>query len=533
MPITITKQPIQDSLNVAYRPIVFKIEANVTNSSSLDYIPPVVYCDVYMNDIYYKSFSKTQFKSINSLFAIYEFDIQDAIQESMSYNLPTLDGSQVLQFNNSIIKVSVKFRNAKLDSDGFIISEQLAPIQKTDFNDSVSGDGEISNYFYVINSTIQHIENQNVEQFLENYKTGVWKNDAFPLTKRPKKIFIGKNDSSYFPIIGNEEIKCLEISYRNKGEDNFNNDSYCFGAPLPKNLVITNTVYSDNPLGGKDVTIDFTFDFIISNLVIQVSTDNINWTNAPNISLGTTSPIISGNVSINNAFIRLTDSGVVSNSIHWFQITPNVDIVWEDTQDAIDRIGSNSTIIIEPINLSIPFNCVLKAQKLYNGNFITISIPTNNYPKYMAFLNAAGVNPIDEFRYAIFDSNNLIIFTSNTVKYTQSASLPPIVISSNISCQGNNNVNPAPTCGANGTITINSGTYVVKAKASIFTGSNCGITINAVVNGITLTATNFSGQGQDHYSVNSITLSPGTYNYSFTNSFSGTNGSAEGSIDIQ
>jgi hypothetical protein len=88
MPITISYQNNTDSLNVAYRPVVFRCKARISGATALNYIPPVVYCDVYINGIYYKSLSKTTFINNDLIAPEYEFDIQDAIQEVMSYNLP-------------------------------------------------------------------------------------------------------------------------------------------------------------------------------------------------------------------------------------------------------------------------------------------------------------------------------------------------------------------------------------------------------------------------------------------------------------
>lgn len=211
--VTITIQPAANSLNVAYRPIVFR---SIIPTTTLD-IPPVVYCDIYINGTYYKTLSKTQYLQLTGGLPEYEFDIQDALQEVMSYNLPAMDGDAILEVDKTVRKAFVKFRNAALDSDGFIVSEQLEPIQATSSNVAVQGGGLESNEFYVYNATLQHEDNQDFAQFLSSYRTGTWDADSYPLTKRPKTIKLCKNDSSYFPITTDKDVTCLRLNYKLAG----------------------------------------------------------------------------------------------------------------------------------------------------------------------------------------------------------------------------------------------------------------------------------------------------------------------------
>lgn len=210
--IEITQQPPMDSLNAAYRPIVFRIKANIPGATSKKYIPPVVYCDVYVEDEYYKSFSRSMYINNDGTAPEFEFDIQDAAQEVLEYNLPVMNGDKVERHYNTIKKVFVKFRNAYLDNNGFTISEQKEPVIA---KPPIDGGGTESNTFFVLNSVIQHEEIQDLECLLNSYKTDIWDLNTHPLTKRPKYIYLGKTDSSYFPIITEifPTYMCIEAKY--------------------------------------------------------------------------------------------------------------------------------------------------------------------------------------------------------------------------------------------------------------------------------------------------------------------------------
>lgn len=214
MPITeITYQPQFNSLNAAFRPIVFRCKAKIPNPTPENYAPTVVYCDIYLNDIYYKSVSRSAFINDDGIAPEYEFDIQDAVQEVMTASLPIMDGPDVEDHTDNLKVVFVKFRNAYLDTNGFNVSEQTAPVQGTSSSAPVAGDGAQSNSFYVLYAVIQHEENQNLKELLNSYKTGIWNENSFPLTKRPQDVKICRNDSSHFPILTDKVLNklCIKI----------------------------------------------------------------------------------------------------------------------------------------------------------------------------------------------------------------------------------------------------------------------------------------------------------------------------------
>lgn len=217
MPITqITYQNGSESINAAYRPIVYKCRANNPNSTPEDYKPELVFCDIYIEGVYYKSLWKSSPIFDDGIAPEYEFDIQDAIQEILSYNLPPLSNRNILGFENTIKSVFVRFRNCYLQ-DGFITSEQLEPVQGTSNVEPTPGGGVQSNSIYVLNSNIHHEEPQNLPGLLSIYKYGDFATGVYPLTKRPKKYKLCRTDSSYFPIISNQRPTkiCIRIHHDN------------------------------------------------------------------------------------------------------------------------------------------------------------------------------------------------------------------------------------------------------------------------------------------------------------------------------
>ncbi|MBL0235034.1 MAG: hypothetical protein IPQ08_15475 [Chitinophagaceae bacterium] len=228
MPISsIIQQPATKSLNAAYRPVI--INAQVAKVSGN--LPPVVFCDVYFNNIFYKSFSKTLPKTEDVTYGYYEFDIQDACQEYLKKALPPIGVVNVYHLPVGILEtVFCRLRSSATDSNGLIVLDGTAPVQATGKNNSISGGGLQTNSFYVLNSTLQHEDNQDFEAHLSSFKKRIWSSDAFPLSHRPEHYRICNGDHDMFPIVykrDNEDIPCLRLKYRKKGQTTWQTASLC------------------------------------------------------------------------------------------------------------------------------------------------------------------------------------------------------------------------------------------------------------------------------------------------------------------
>lgn len=239
MPIvSISQQPTSNSLTAAYRPVILKCTAQHTLPvSPTTFIPPVVYCDIYFNNVFYKTLTKTQtvnkpdfVAGINPLF---EFDIQDAAQEYLRTELASNGGDQLYETTTEMVSVYCRFRSSGYNTNGFIVAEGTAPIQGTGSKLPVAGTGTQSNNFYVLNMSLQHEHNQDLATHLQYVKAntnGAWSmTDAYPASHRPKFYYVGLNDSDYYPFVyrGNTDIKCVKLYYKVKDKLTYQTERYC------------------------------------------------------------------------------------------------------------------------------------------------------------------------------------------------------------------------------------------------------------------------------------------------------------------
>lgn len=220
MPVTsISYQPATGQLIAAYRPIVLKVNATATGGGA---VPPFVVCDIYINDVYYKSIIRTAAESLQTTYSVFQFDISDALQESLQADLATINNNNLLQAPHMSGKVFCRFRSSDIDGDGFTIEEGTKPVQGTKFTSPVAGTGTQSNSFFVINTALQHEDNQNLALHLDAYKQGIWAPNAFPLTHRNRYYFCN-NDSDHYPLIfiGDCVNADIILNYRLKSQMSF------------------------------------------------------------------------------------------------------------------------------------------------------------------------------------------------------------------------------------------------------------------------------------------------------------------------
>lgn len=242
MPVTsVTYQPATGQLLAAYRPIVFKVEATSTLGLPL---PPYVVADIYIADKYYKSIIRTSAEAFDTLSSLWRFDISDALQEYLQPDIAVITNSDILAAVHASAKVMVRFRASDIDADGFTVEEGLPkPIQATKNTPSVAGSGLQSNTIFVINSALQHEDNQNMEQHLNSFKQGSWANNAFPLTHRNRYLFC-PNDSDHFPIIFTGD--CIDadmtLNYRVRGSNSYSSVTGSGGSGLCTPLAFTLSV---------------------------------------------------------------------------------------------------------------------------------------------------------------------------------------------------------------------------------------------------------------------------------------------------
>lgn len=221
MPIgSIISQPSTNSIKAAYRPVIIRVSATRTDANPR---PPVVYCDIYFNDVFYKTLSKSKNILLNISDSEWQFDIQDAAQEYLEKFLGENGESEVVEAAPIITKAFCKIRSSGYDSDGFIVTENTAPIQGTGDTAATSGTGTQTNTFYIVNATLQHEDNQELDDHLETFKNGTWAADAWPLSHRPNHYHICPQDSDMFPIINGSDIALMSLvlHYQPCGETDY------------------------------------------------------------------------------------------------------------------------------------------------------------------------------------------------------------------------------------------------------------------------------------------------------------------------
>ena len=247
MPVQrITSQPEIDSLNAAYRPIVFGVRAN----GNIGTPPPVVFCDMYLNGVYYKTLTKTQYEETTANDALFLFDVADAVQEYLKFQLPVNGLSNVITASNVFATLYCKFRSSYNDANGYLIPEGTAPVQGTGSTAPVAGTGFQSNTLWAVNATLQHEENQSLETHLleqKNNTMGSWATGVMPLTHRPKTYKICNGDSDYYPFIDKTErtYMCMKLFYKLKQALGFTEVQSCYCLPTG----ITPAVLPDGVIG--------------------------------------------------------------------------------------------------------------------------------------------------------------------------------------------------------------------------------------------------------------------------------------------
>jgi hypothetical protein len=213
MPISgIVTQPASDHLMAAYRPIILEVGATASMGPSA--VPPVVYCDIYFAGVFYKTIKKTATLANGN----WRFDIQDAAQEYLGKYLAAVYGQAIVEAPPLIAISFCRFRSSGLDTEGFIVPDPTIPVQATGNTNPTAGTGTQSNSFYVVNSTLQHDQAQDLADHLDAWKNpdDTWDVTTYPLTHRPRNYFLCTEDSDYFPILTDKTPTGLSITYTNK-----------------------------------------------------------------------------------------------------------------------------------------------------------------------------------------------------------------------------------------------------------------------------------------------------------------------------
>lgn len=211
MAITITEQPTSGTLVAAYRPIKFVL---IADQQPLNVgACPVIMADVYLNGLYYASFSVTDYEIVVAFFTYYyyTFDIQDKLQEYLDLYFARMYEQTKGDMENQIdetfsARVQVKFREGYIDANGFTKFYGTAPVMGTKYTAPVAGTGTVtSNIFYCIAASLKHLDNMDLPTHLTYYKEAF--QATYQLSHRPNnnagltvgggKYYISRQDNDF------------------------------------------------------------------------------------------------------------------------------------------------------------------------------------------------------------------------------------------------------------------------------------------------------------------------------------------------
>lgn len=482
--ISIISQPSTNELKAAYRPIVFIIRASRTDDTAQ---PPVVYCDIYVGGVYYKSQEKTIYRTLNTTDSDWMFDIQDACQEVLTKRLANNPSITILAVAEPMKSIYCKFRSSGINAEGFITPEDTAPVQGTGSSLPVAGTGTQSNTFYAVNATLQHEQNQVLASHLNAHKkNGTWANLTYPLSHRPNGYKIGRNDADVFPIIhlGPLALKCLGLRYRLKGNTSYSLIQNCIIAPDPCNINIEAmaiTIYSQDPVSIYVIyhaTWTVTGDPLTTYTKEFSTDDGATWSPLVDITISDATQIYYalGSGSLNMAprahKIRITPTGASSACASAIATYGTCTPVSIDESPLLPdgEIGSAYDYVINLLGTT-PFTLT----SIVKRSWMTITVIGST-------IEFGGIPDVEETNVDVsFTINNCDADTvdfAQTIDVTDSSSLITIEIANNDTAANIESVGPI-------SYSISTGAYPIGPLSGI-TGVHAGTTvpIDVVVSGL-------------------------------------------------
>ncbi|HAN37934.1 MAG TPA: hypothetical protein DCQ29_03445, partial [Chitinophagaceae bacterium] len=222
--LTITKQPTQDSLMAAMQPILIAAETTVNT--------PMVFCDVYINSVYYGTYEHTAPLERTTTVWRWVFDIQDKVREVFAKILPATNRGDSINQAETSCRVMCKLRDSTYVNN-VLQEEQPIPIQATPSKPAVPGGGTSTNSFWVLLATVQLESIQVLEQHLTTLKVGEWDPECYPLSHRLNGYQVVPGYSDYFPFAIKRMVQwgSLTLHYRNRLRVSWDNQVYNFPPP--------------------------------------------------------------------------------------------------------------------------------------------------------------------------------------------------------------------------------------------------------------------------------------------------------------
>ena len=213
---SIVIQPPADAIVTAYQPVQFAVlaDAAVTPAQPM-------YCDIYFIDVasspvFYKTITSYTYVNLGGLYGVYNFDIQDALQEYLEGYFIGPNALQIVQASDLLHKynacrVQCFFRGSDYDANGLLVPNATIPVQGTATTDPVSGTGTGSHVFVAVNATCRPLDARDFETHLANIKAltytdindgpvNVWPLSNYPMNTTSSDVRLDLAQNQYDDI---------------------------------------------------------------------------------------------------------------------------------------------------------------------------------------------------------------------------------------------------------------------------------------------------------------------------------------------
>jgi hypothetical protein len=224
MAIIYATGPVLNTIMAAYNPVKVQVQDDGAGGAT-----PVVYCDVYLNDVYYKTVTSSSPILISGASTVWEIDISGVAQEYLQSVLPSVGNpySGADPFMQELFRgpaaynpnahggacrCYVRLRRGTPDSYGVITPDGPVPVQGTVDSAAISGGGYMLDYFLILNAALQLNTERtiNTEYTLtQNKRTGIFSTAGYSVMSQHKiyplshmidaKVYA--NDYGQFPIV--------------------------------------------------------------------------------------------------------------------------------------------------------------------------------------------------------------------------------------------------------------------------------------------------------------------------------------------
>lgn len=176
--------PSLNSIQPAYNPVLIYAQVLTTSGSR----PPVMYADVYFNNVYYKTLTSSSVDTIVGTTSFWRFDVSGLAQEYLDSAVPNIfwpataatapmeplyvaPPSIITGGKNGATLCYVKFRISSQDSYGVVTPQTPEPVQATYDTPALAGTGYASDTFTIVNAALQWTRDRSdLEASLKDYR---------------------------------------------------------------------------------------------------------------------------------------------------------------------------------------------------------------------------------------------------------------------------------------------------------------------------------------------------------------------------